>query len=435
MIPQELIRRKRDGETLSGEEIAFLVEGIAGGGLSDGQVAALAMAIFFRDLAEDERVALTLGMRDSGTVLRWDTGPVLDKHSTGGVGDKVSLILAPVVAACGGVVPMISGRGLGHTGGTLDKLDSIPGYRTAPDVPELRSAVAAAGCAIIGQTPDLAPADRRLYAIRDATGTVESIPLIVASILSKKLAAGLDALVMDVKAGSGAFMPDRAASIELAHAITGVARGAGLACDALITDMDQVLGRTAGNAVEVGEALGVLTHPRAAEPRLVEVTLALTATLLRLGGLAQDEDSARAAAGEALASGAAAERFARMCAALGGPSDLLDDPARHLPRAPHALAVAPASTGRVQAIAVRDLGVAVLELGGGRRREDDPIDHAVGLVDVAGLGEEVGPGGRPLAVVHARDEAAAERAAAQVRAAFAVGSEPGPPPPLTEALA
>src|SRR6185295_16086854 len=241
---QELIRRKRDGETLSGEEIAFLVDGIAGGGLSDGQVAALAMAIFFRDLAEDERVALTLGMRDSGTVLRWDTGPVLDKHSTGGVGDKVSLILAPVVAACGGVVPMISGRGLGHTGGTLDKLDSIPGYRTAPDVPELRSAVAAAGCAIIGQTPDLAPADRRLYALRDATGTVESIPLIVASILSKKLAAGLDALVMDVKAGSGAFMPDRAASIELAHAITGVARGAGLACDALITDMDQVLGRT-----------------------------------------------------------------------------------------------------------------------------------------------------------------------------------------------
>jgi len=435
VIPQELIRRKRDGGTLTGEEIAFLVEGIAGGGLSDGQVAALAMAIFFRDLAEDERVAFTLGMRDSGTVLRWDAGPVLDKHSTGGVGDKVSLILAPVVAACGGVVPMISGRGLGHTGGTLDKLDSIPGYRTAPDVSELRSAVAAAGCAIIGQTPDLAPADRRLYALRDATGTVESIPLIVASILSKKLAAGLDALVMDVKAGSGAFMPDRAASIELAHAITGVARGAGLACEALITDMDQVLGRTAGNAVEVGEALGVLTHPRAAEPRLVEVTLALAATLLRLGGLAQDEDAARAAAGEALASGAAAERFARMCAALGGPADLLDDPARHLPRAPHALAVAPARAGRVQAIAVRDLGVAVLELGGGRRREDDPIDHAVGLVDVAGLGEEVGPGGRPLAVVHARDEAAAERAAAQVRAAFAVGSEPAVPPPLTEALA
>ena len=360
---------------------------------------------------------------------------MLDKHSTGGVGDKVSLILAPVVAACGGLVPMISGRGLGHTGGTLDKLDSIPGYRTAPELDGLRAAVAAAGCAIIGQTPDLAPADRRLYALRDATATVESIPLIVASILAKKLAAGLDALVMDVKAGSGAFMPDRAASAELARAIVGVARGAGLPCEALITDMDQVLGRSAGNAVEVAEAIGVLTHPRAAEPRLVEVTLALAATLLRLGGLAPDDAAARAAAGTALASGAAAERFARMCAALGGPSDLLDDPARHLPRAPHALEVFPAAPGHVTAVAVRDVGLAVLELGGGRRREDDAIDHAVGLVDVAGLGEEVGPGGRPLAVVHARDAGAAERAAAQVRAAFAVGAAPAASAPLAEALA
>ena len=207
MIPQELIRRKRDGGTLTAEEVAFLVRGIADGGLSDGQVAAFAMAVFFRDLGDDERVALTGAMRDSGTVLEWDDGPVVDKHSTGGVGDKVSLILAPVVAACGGKVPMISGRGLGHTGGTLDKLDSIPGYATAPDLDLLRRAVAEAGCAIIGQTPELAPADRRFYALRDATATVESIPLIVASILSKKLAAGLDALVMDVKAGSGAFMP------------------------------------------------------------------------------------------------------------------------------------------------------------------------------------------------------------------------------------
>jgi thymidine phosphorylase len=345
-------------------------------------------------------------------------------------------------------VPMISGRGLGHTGGTLDKLDSIPGYATAPDLALLRRVVAEAGCAIIGQTPELAPADRRFYALRDSTGTVESIPLIVGSILSKKLAAGLDALVMDVKAGSGAFMPDRARSAELARAIVAVARasdaggrgdeasgrGRGLACEALLTDMDQVLGRTAGNAVEVRESLGALAHPRAAEPRLVEVTLALCATLLRLGGLHADDAAARAAAAEALASGAAAERFSRMCAALGGPADLLDDPDRHLPRAPHALEVFPERPGHVRAIAVREVGVAVLELGGGRLREDQGIDHAVGLVDVAGLGEEVGPGGRPLAVVHARDGTAAERAAARVRAAFEVGEAPAATPPLVEAV-
>jgi len=433
-IPQELIRRKRDGGALTGEEIGFLVAGIADGSLSDGQVAALAMAIFFRDLDASERVALTTGMRDSGTVLRWDGGPVLDKHSTGGVGDKVSLLLAPIVAACGGVVPMISGRGLGHTGGTLDKLDAIPGYDSTPSLDTLRAVVRDAGCAIVGQTADLAPADRRLYALRDATATVESIPLIVASILSKKLAEGLDALVMDVKAGSGAFLPERARSAELARAIVGVARGAGVACEALLTDMNQVLGRTAGNAVEVRESLEALAHPRTADPRLIEVTLALAATLLRLGGLHADEAAARAAAGRALASGAAAERFARMAAALGGPRDLLDDPTRHLPAAAHVLEAFPAETARVQRIDVRAVGVAVLELGGGRRREDDAVDHAVGLTDVAALGEEVGPGGRPLAVVHARTGAAAELAAQRLRDAFALGGPPAETP-LVERVA
>jgi thymidine phosphorylase len=436
-IPQELIRRKRDGGELSREEIGFLVRGITDGSLSDGQTAALAMAIFFRDLSDDERWALTTAMRDSGTVLAWDDGaPVVDKHSTGGVGDKVSLLLAPIVAACGGRVPMISGRGLGHTGGTLDKLDAIPCYDSTPSLDALRAVVREAGCAIVGQTADLAPADRRLYALRDATATVESIPLIVASILSKKLAAGLDALVMDVKAGSGAFLPERERSRELARAIVTVARGAGVECEALLTDMDQVLGRTAGNAVEVREALEALSHPRTAEPRLVEVTLALSATLLRLGGVQPDEESARAAAGDALASGAAAERFARMAADLGGPRDLLDDPARHLPQAPHTAEVFPDETGPVSRIAVREVGVAVLELGGGRRREDDAVDHAVGLTDVTGLGEEVGPGGRPLAVVHARDAPAAERAADRLRAAFTVG-DPGAPtaPPLVERVA
>ena len=435
MIPQELIRRKRDGGRLEDDELEFIVRGIAGGGLTDGQVAAFAMAVFFRDLDDAERVALTGAMTRSGTVLEWDDGPVLDKHSTGGVGDKVSLLLAPIVAACGAKVPMISGRGLGHTGGTLDKLDSIPGYATAPDLALLRRVVGEAGCAIIGQTPELAPADRRFYALRDATATVESIPLIVASILSKKLAAGLDALVMDVKAGSGAFMPDRARSAELARAIVAVARGNDLACEALLTDMDQVLGRTAGNAVEVRESLAALANSRAAEPRLIEVTLALSATLLRLGGLFDDDAAARTAAADALTSGAAAERFARMCAALGGPPDLLEDPDRHLPRAPHALEVFPPGAGRVRAIAVREVGVAVLELGGGRLREDGAIDHSVGLVDVAGLGEEVGQGARPLAVVHARDAATAEQAAQRLRAAFDVGEAPAELPRLTEALA
>src|SRR6202042_3387703 len=277
----------------------------------------------------DERVALTGAMTRSGEVLQWGDaglgGPVLDKHSTGGVGDKVSLLLAPIVAACGAGVPMISGRGLGHTGGTLDKLEAIPGYDVAPSSERLRSVVARGGCAIVGQTARLAPADRRLYAIRDATGTVESIPLIVGSILSKKLAAGLDALVMDVKAGSGAFLPDLERARELARAIVEVGAGNGMPTTALLTDMNQVLGRTAGNAVEVRESIDQLTGA-ASDARLREVTIALSAELLLLGGVHADVDAARAAACTALDSGAAAERFGAMVTELGGPADLLDDP-------------------------------------------------------------------------------------------------------------
>ena len=434
MIPQEVIRRKRDGAAHPREEIEAIVGGIAGGSWSDAQVAAWAMAAFLKGLAQDEQVALTGAMRDSGTVLRWDEvdAPVLDKHSTGGVGDKVSLVLAPIVAACGGAVPMVSGRGLGHTGGTLDKLDSIPGYDSTPDVARLRSAVRDAGCAIVGQTADLAPADRRLYALRDATATVECIPLIVASILSKKLAAGLDALVMDVKTGSGAFMPTAERSVALARALVTTAEGNGLRCAALVTDMDQVLGRTAGNALEVREAIALL-RGRSREPRLAEVTVALAARLLVLGGLAHSDAAARETAEAALASGEAAERFARMVVALGGPADLVDAPDRHLPVAPYSEAVTPARAGRVRAIDVRAVGVAVLELGGGRRREDDGIDPSVGLDEVAGLGEEVGPD-RPLAIVHARTPAAAGAAASRLRAAFDVGDEAPDPPPLVLAL-
>jgi thymidine phosphorylase len=436
LVP-ELIRTKRDGGELSDDEIRFLVEGISDGSVSDAQVGALAMAIVLRGMNAAERVALTGAMTRSGEVLDWSAaglpGPALDKHSTGGVGDKVSLLLAPIVAACGGAVPMISGRGLGHTGGTLDKLESIPGYDTAPDPERFRSAVARAGCAIVGQTAALAPADRRLYAIRDATGTVESIPLIVASILSKKLAAGLGALVMDVKVGSGAFLPGREAAAELARSIVEVARGNGLPTSALLTDMDRVLGRTAGNAVEVRESLDHLTGA-AHDERLLDVTLALSAELLRLGGVEPDEEAARAAAERALASGAAAERFAAMVRELGGPADLLESPGTLLTEAPVTIAAEPIEPGTVARVDVRAVGVAVVALGGGRTRETDPVDHAVGLTEVAAPGEEVAPGGRPLALVHAANEQAAEQAAASLRAAYTLGDAGPPPHPVLELL-
>jgi thymidine phosphorylase len=415
LLAQEVLRRKRDGHALTAEEIEWLVAGITDGSLSDAQVGALAMAIVINGMARDERVALTGAMTRSGDVLTWDLDrPVLDKHSTGGVGDKVSLLLAPIVAACGGAVPMISGRGLGHTGGTLDKLDSIPGYDTAPGAERFAAAVRAAGCAIIGQTGDLAPADRRLYAIRDATGTVESIPLIVASILSKKLAAGLDGLVMDVKVGSGAFLPELEQARELAQAIVEVAVGNGLPTVALLTDMDRVLGRSAGNAVEVREAIDHLTGDAASDGRLIEVTLALCERLLALKGLDADPRAA-------LQSGAAAEAFGRMVAELGGPADLLERPDAHLPRPAVTVEAHAERDGVVAAIDVREIGLAIIDLGGGRRREDDAIDHAVGLTEVAEPGERVGPGGRPLALVHARDEASAQRAAAAISAAYRVG--------------
>jgi thymidine phosphorylase len=420
----DLIRVKRDGGELTEDQIAELVTGIADGAVSDAQVGALAMAIVLNGMTAAERIALTGAMRDSGDVLDWSDaglpGPALDKHSTGGVGDKVSLLLAPIVAACGGAVPMISGRGLGHTGGTLDKLESIPGYDTTPEPDAFRAAVARAGAAIVGQTARLAPADRRLYAIRDATGTVESIPLIVASILSKKLAAGLDALVMDVKVGSGAFLPDRERAEELARAIVEVATGNGLPTAALLTDMDRVLGRTAGNAVEVRESLDHLTGA-ATDDRLREVTLALSAELLVLGGVEADAERARGAAERALDSGAAAERFAAMVTELGGPADLLEAPGRHLPEAPLTVAAEPAEEGAVSAVNVRAVGLAVVALGGGRTREDDPVDHSVGLTDIAAPGEQVAPGGRPLATVHARDEESATRATEALREAYELG--------------
>jgi thymidine phosphorylase len=429
--PAELIRRKRDGAALTEDELRGLVAGIADGTVSDAQIAAFAMAVYFRGMTRAECASLTRAMTHSGTVLDWSRaaldGPVLDKHSTGGIGDKVSLILAPVIAACGGLVPMISGRGLGHTGGTLDKLSSIPGYDIAPDPSTLRAVVRAAGCAIVGQTADLAPAERRLYAVRDVTATHDSLPLITASILSKKLAAGLDALVMDVKVGSGALLPSLEAALELAETLLAVGGAAGLPIVALLTDMSQPLGHDVGNALEVREAIDFLTGRRR-EPRLYDVTTALASELLVLGGLAGDEGTATAAVERALASGAAVERFARMVVALGGPPDLVERPDRHLAPAPVQHAVAAARPGLVTAIDARALGLLLVQLGGGRRRAEDTIDVAVGMAGVAGVGDRV-DADRPLAVLHGRTIAEAEAGAAALRRAVSVGdaaSGPGP---------
>jgi thymidine phosphorylase len=429
MLPQEIIRAKRDGRALSEQEIAAFIAGLASGAVTEGQAAAFAMAVFFRGMTLEERVHLTRAMTRSGVALDWREaalpGPIVDKHSTGGVGDNVSLMLAPMLAACGAFVPMISGRGLGHTGGTLDKLDSIPGYLSQPDLKLFRRVVAEAGCAIIGQTADLAPADRRLYAIRDVTATVESIALITASILSKKLVAGLQALVMDVKTGSGAFMPTFEGARELAESIAGVANGAGLPTVALITDMNEPLASAAGNAVEVRNAVDYLTGARR-DARLDAVTLALGAELLTLSGLASDLDAARAALERALASGAAAERFERMVALLGGPKNFLSRAADLLPAAPAVVAAVPERAGFVEQIDVRAVGMAVVELGGGRARASDRIDPAVGFSRLAGLGAEVSPSA-PLALVHARDEARAFVATESLRAAYQIADAPPPP--------
>ncbi|MDR3497376.1 MAG: thymidine phosphorylase [Ancalomicrobiaceae bacterium] len=404
MLPQEIIRKKRDGGRLEAAEIRFMVEGLTAGAVTEGQVAAFAMAIYFRGMELSERVALTEAMRDSGTVLRWDLpGPALDKHSSGGVGDNVSLMLAPMVAASGGFVPMISGRGLGHTGGTLDKLDSIPGYTTQPDNDLFTRVVREVGCAVIGQTADLAPADKRVYAIRDVTGTVESIDLITASILSKKLAAGLDGLVLDVKCGNGAFMASLDEAKDLASSLVTVANGAGLTTHALITDMNEPLAPCAGNAIEVANAVAFLTRTKRF-PRLESVTVELAAEMLLIGGLAANREAARAKLVATLDSGRAAEIFGRMVAALGGPRDFVERSDRYLPSVPAEarLTFCASEWGKVTAIDTRALGLAVIELGGGRRKPTDAIDHAVGIADIVGVGDIVAPDD-VLFTLHCRD--------------------------------
>lgn len=435
MLPQEVIARKRDDAELSPEEITDFIEGVADDSVSEGQIAAFAMAVCLNGMSRSEAVALTLAMRDSGQVLDWSSlgEAVVDKHSTGGVGDNVSLMLAPLVAACGGYVPMISGRGLGHTGGTLDKFDSIPGYNTRPGTRLFRETVSKVGCAIIGQTADLAPADKRIYAVRDVTATVESVPLITASILSKKLAAGLKGLVLDVKAGSGSFMPSLEMARELAVSLVDTANGAGLATSALVTDMDHPLASAVGNAVEMHNAIDFLTG-RHMDSRLCEITMALGAQMLITAGLHDNEDEALMRLEEAHSSGRAAEKFAQMVAALGGPTDLVDDPRRHLPHSPVRIEIeaggeiAESCRGRL-AFDTRQIGLAVIELGGGRTRPQDEIDHAVGLSGIAGRDWD---GMLPICVVHARDEESAERARRRIMSAIRPGK--GPPSAVLERI-
>lgn len=430
-LPQEMIRAKRDGQEIPKADIEKFVAGITSGHVTDAQVSAFAMAVFFNGMTPQEGAALTLAMRDSGDVINWgDFGfdgdaPIVDKHSTGGVGDKVSLMLAPIVAACGGFVPMISGRGLGHTGGTLDKLEAIPGYDAYPSVERFAEIVRDVGCSIIGQTGDLAPADKRFYGIRDVTATVESIPLITASILSKKLSAGLHALVMDVKFGNGAFMEDADKAEELATNIVRVANAAGVPTTALLTDMNQILGTTAGNAVEVLETIRFLTDPHSAEERLTNVTIDLAAHMLALSGAQPTLTVATTEAIRALHSGKAAEIFARMVEAQGGPSDIIDKAEAYMPLAPVVKPVLAGVDGIVGAIDTRRVGMAVVALGGGRTDPAQDVDHGVGLTDICQVGDNVQKG-QPLAVVYARDDTAADQAAEAFRQAVTLTDKKPP---------
>jgi thymidine phosphorylase len=437
MQVREILARKRDGRALDQAAIQDLVAGIADGTVGNEQLGAFAMAVFLNGMADDECVALTQAMRDSGRVLRWDDpalpGPVLDKHSTGGVGDVTSLLIAPILAACGAYVPMIAGRGLGHTGGTVDKLEAIPGYEVSPPPERFQALVRELGCAIIGQTGELAPADRRLYAVRDVTATVASVPLIVASILSKKLAEGLDGLVLDIKTGNGAVMTDPEQARYLARRLSEVGALAGVKTHSVLSDMSQPLADTAGNALEIAEVIDCL-RGRPRRSSLMHLSRELAAEALLTGTLAETRQAALARVDAVLDSGAAAERFAAMVAAQGGPEDLLERPDDYLARAPVVEDVFAPDAGYVAAVDVRTVGLAVVDLGGGRRRADDRIDPAVGLSGLAQIGDAVDTQ-RPLATIHAASRGNAERAAEALRRAYSISdNQPTPPDLISERL-
>lgn len=424
-----ILIKLRQGDRLTEAELFWFAEGLATGAVSDAQAGAFAMAVCQKGLGEEGRVQLTRAMRETGRILKWHLdGPVIDKHSTGGVGDCVSLLLAPALAACGAFVPMISGRGLGHTGGTLDKLEAIPGYNTQVSPDDLQEIVADIGCAIVGASDDIAPADKRLYAVRDVTGTVASVDLITASILSKKLSAGLEALVLDVKVGSGAFMGSEEEALVLAQALVATAQGAGCMTTALVSDMNQPLASSAGNALELIEVMKVLTGATG-DTALEKLTVALGGEVLALGGLAADAADGEGRIAAVLEDGSAASVFAEMVAELGGPVDFVDRWPDRLPAAPVMMDVHPGQGGVVTAIDTRALGEVVVQLGGGRMREDDRIDPAVGLSDIARLGAQVDDA-TPLARIHTGDEDKGRAVAARLRRAFTLSDSAIDTPPL-----
>ncbi|MEN8838211.1 MAG: thymidine phosphorylase [Celeribacter marinus] len=417
MDARRIIEKLRDKTTLADVELQWFAQGLANGEVTDAQAGAFAMAALLNGMSDPERVGLTLAMRDSGRVMRWDApSPPIDKHSTGGIGDCVSLILAPALAALGGFVPMVSGRGLGHTGGTLDKLEAIPGLKTEVSEDRFHAIMAQTGFAIVSATGSIAPADKRLYAIRDVTGTVESIDLITASILSKKLAAGLEGLVLDVKCGSGAFMQTRDDARALAQSLVTTANGAGCKTSALITDMSQPLCPWMGNALEVMAVMEAMTSGEV-DNRLCELTCALGGELMVLSGMAHDADHAALAVRGTLSDGSAAERFGQMVHALGGPRDFVDHWRDRLPSAPVVRDVVAHQSGYVAQMDGHALGMAVVHLGGGRLKGDDRIDPAVGFSNFCMTGEYLGQDDL-IATIHARSDVDADRAEAAIRAAL-----------------
>ena len=420
-IPQEFIRNKRDNKPLTKEDIEEFIEGVSDGSVANEHISAFAMAVFFNGMSLEEKTNLTIAMKNSGNTLKWDdlNGPVVDKHSTGGIGDVISLMLGPMLAACGAYIPMISGRGLGHTGGTLDKFESIPGYNVYPDDALFKKVVKECGVAIIGQTSSLAPADKRIYSIRDVTATVESVPMISASILAKKLAEGLDTLIMDVKVGSGAFMPTYDLSRELAESIVEIANNAGVKTNAILTDMNQCLAYNAGNAIEVREAVEYLQNRRK-NPRLHKINMTLCSQALISANLANNKDDAKNKLELALNSGKALEIFAKMTSMLGGPNDFCENYDRYLKKAPVVEPVYAPQSGIIESMDAIAIGMSIVGLGGGRIKPNDKIDHSVGLENVVDLGTKVDLH-TPLATIHAKDKASLEEAKKRILDAINIG--------------
>ena len=424
MIPQEIIRKKRDNKALTKEEISLFVKGLTDGSFSDPQIAAMSMAIFSNGMTPEETVNLTEAMTASGDTIDWsrivDEELVCDKHSTGGVGDKTSIILAPILAACGLFVPMISGRGLGHTGGTLDKFDSIPGYNTQPDLDTFKKVVKEVGCAIIGQTNNLAPADKKLYSIRDIVGTVESLPLITSSILSKKIASGLKTLVLDVKVGNGSFNSTLEIARDLSNSLVRVAKGAGLKCEAILTDMNQVLGKSAGHRLEILECINFLTNQEK-DPRLMKITYELVTSILMMSHNLSKEEALKKI-DTVISNGVAAEKFEKMVAALGGASNILTSYKDQLEINAFKKDICIQQSGYVQKIKTRDLGLILIELGGGRKQVTDKINFNVGYDNVLSVGDRV-DSSTPLLTVYCHSDKDFENVGKKIEECFLISDK------------